>query len=195
MSMSWAGDASWDGGSTWALGQGEFAAATDALQLADAGGVFEIATALGGGSDAMEPTDAGGSAHIQENLPVESSSPDYEASATGRSWAADSLEAVQAWPVKLTGERVTAQFDFTPDLQPGDAPVAVVMTVTTVDGVDAAPAQVLYGLPQIKGRRVFQKLQGGLAGCVYLVQCQVTTRLGDVLLLARLLPVRATYVH
>lgn len=192
---TWDGGISWDGGITWVPVVGDLSASTDALAIADSGGAVQVSSLLAGQADAVDLVDAGGSANLGADAPVESSSPDYEASATGRSWAADSLEAVQAWPVKLTGERVTAQFDFTPDLQPGDAPVAVVMTVTTVDGVDAAPAQVLYGLPQIKGRRVFQKLQGGLAGCVYLVQCQVTTRLGDVLLLARLLPVRATYVH
>lgn len=192
---TWDGGISWDGGITWAPVVGDLSASTDALAFADSGGAVQVSSLLAGQADAVDLVDAGGSANLGADAPVESSSPDYEASATGRSWAADSLEAVQAWPVKLTGERVTAQFDFTPDLQPGDAPVTVVMTVTTVEGVDAAPAQVLYGLPQIKGRRVFQKLQGGLAGCVYLVQCQVTTRLGDVLLLARLLPVRATYVH
>lgn len=192
---TWDGGISWDGGITWAPVVGDLSASTDALAFADSGGAVQVSSLLAGQADAVDLVDAGGSANLGADAPVESSSPDYEASATGRSWAADSLEAVQAWPVKLTGERVTAQFDFTPDLQPGDAPVTVVMTVTTVEGVDAAPAQVLYGLPQIKGRRVFQKLQGGQSGCVYLVQCQVTTRLGDVLLLARLLPVRATYVH
>lgn len=192
---TWDSSTAWDGGTSWALGVGELQAAPDAGVLADSGGALAIATMLTASDDAIASIDTGGSAHIVENLPVESSSPDYEAGATGRSWAVNSFASVQAWPTKLTIERVTALYDFAADLQPGDHLASVLMTVTLVAGTDAAPDALLYGLPQIKGRRVFQKLAGGVAGCVYLVRCQVTTRLDDVLVLARLLPVQSIQVH
>jgi hypothetical protein len=95
------------------------------------------------------------------------------------------------WPAKYSVERVTAEFDFARDLPAGDTVVAVQMVVTTVKGVDATPANILYGAVQIKGPRAFQQLQGGIAGCSYLVEARATTQNNNLLLLARVLPVVA----
>lgn len=93
------------------------------------------------------------------------------------------------WPEKVVEERVTAEFDFGPELQIGETVVSVVWVVTTVKGVDASPQSVLYGAPVIQGTRVYQQLWAGLAGCSYRVQCRATTQIGDVLILQGVLPV------
>lgn len=94
------------------------------------------------------------------------------------------------WPSKTAAERVTAQFDFGPDLEPGDRVVSLEWVVTLLAGVDATPPQVLVGAAAIKGGRVFQKL-GGLAGCSYRIECRATTANENVLVLWRVLPVTA----
>ena len=95
------------------------------------------------------------------------------------------------WPTKYVGERVTAEFDFARDVPAGDSVASVALVVTTVAGVDAAPAGVLYGSSVIKGARVFQQLAAGLAGRSYRVECRATTANNNILILARVLPVIA----
>jgi hypothetical protein len=93
------------------------------------------------------------------------------------------------WPIKHPVERVTAEFDFGPSLAAGDALASVELLVTTVQGVDAAPGALVYGVAQLKGARAYQALTGGLAGCSYRVECRATTTNNNLLLLARVLPV------
>lgn len=93
------------------------------------------------------------------------------------------------WPEKSPQERITVEFDFSRDLPPGDTVTAVQFFLTTVQGVDAAPANLLYAAVQIKGARAFQQLQGGLGGCSYLVACHATTQNNNLFVLARVLPV------
>ena len=76
-------------------------------------------------------------------------------------------------------------------MAPGDSLASVQVLVTTVLGVDAAPQAVLFGAAQIKGARVFQKLQAGLAGCSYRIECRATTADNNLIILARVLPVVA----
>lgn len=95
------------------------------------------------------------------------------------------------WPNKYTVERITAEFDFAKDIAAGDSLLSVQLLVTTVAGVDAVPAALLFGAAQLKGARVFQQLQGGLAGCSYRIECRATTANNNLLLLARVLPVVA----
>lgn len=102
-----------------------------------------------------------------------------------------SVTASTTWPNKYTVERVTAEFDFSKDLEPGDTVASVQLLVTTVQGVDAAPSAVLFGAAQIKGARVFQQLQAGLGGRSYRVECRATTANNNLLVLARVLPVSA----
>jgi hypothetical protein len=93
------------------------------------------------------------------------------------------------WPDKYPQERITVEFDFGRDLSPGDPISTVQLALTTVLGTDASPQSMLFGAAQIKGSRVFQQLQGGLAGCSYRVQAQATTQNNNILVLARVLPV------
>ena len=95
------------------------------------------------------------------------------------------------WPVKHPAERVTAEFDFGPSLAAGDTLASVQLIVTTVLGVDVAPAAVVYGIAQLKGARALQQLTGGLNGCSYRVECRGTTAQNNLLVLARVLPVVA----
>jgi hypothetical protein len=93
------------------------------------------------------------------------------------------------WPVKHPVERVTAEFDFGPSMPAGDTLASVQMSVTTLQGVDAAPGALVYGAAQLKGARAYQALTGGLDGCSYRVECRGTTANNNLLLLARVLPV------
>ena len=95
------------------------------------------------------------------------------------------------WPTKHPVERVTAEFDFGPSLAAGDTLVSVQLIVTTVLGVDAAQAAVVFGVAQLKGARAYQQLAGGLTGCSYRVECRGTTAQNNLLVLARVLPVVA----
>lgn len=111
--------------------------------------------------------------------------------AVGRRWLAKPGMAGTTWPTKHPVERVTAEFDFAGDLAPGDALLTYQLVVTTVRGTDATPGAVLYGTPQIKGARVFQKFAAGVSGCSYRIECRVTTRRDDLLILSRVLPVES----
>lgn len=100
------------------------------------------------------------------------------------------------WPPKWQAERVCAEFDFGPDLRPGDAipPEGIQLLITVVDGADASANNVIYGAARLKGARVFQLLDGGVPDAAYLVQCRVTTEQGDILILAGVLRVKALVV-
>jgi hypothetical protein len=95
------------------------------------------------------------------------------------------------WPAKLPAEVVTSEFDFAPDMAFGDAVASVQILATTVLGTDGAPQLVAPGVPVLKGARVYQRLAAGLAGCSYRIECRATTVAGNVLILARVLPVLA----
>lgn len=95
------------------------------------------------------------------------------------------------WPTKHVLERITAEFDFTADLSPGDSLSTVQFVVTTVRGTDASPGGVLFGAPQLKGARVFQQLAAGTAACSYRVECRATTVKNNILLIHRVLPVES----
>ena len=95
------------------------------------------------------------------------------------------------WPAKLPGETVTAEFDFGPDVAFGDSLSSVQVFATTVLGTDPGASAVAGGIAQVKGARVYQRLIGGLAGCSYRIECRATTVAGNVLILARVLPVLA----
>ena len=96
------------------------------------------------------------------------------------------------WPAKHPAERITAEFDFGPSLAAGDALASVQLIVTTVQGVDAAPGALLYGIAQLKGARAFQQLAAGQDKCSYRVECRGTTANNNLLVLARVLPVLVT---
>lgn len=93
------------------------------------------------------------------------------------------------WPTKYPQERVTAEFDFGPDLPPGDSIATIQLFLSTVQGVDATPDNLRYGASVIKGARVFQQFHSGLANCSYQVACHATTANNNLFILVRVLPV------
>ena len=93
------------------------------------------------------------------------------------------------WPAKYPQERIVCEFDFTSELPVGDVVEATEFTLTTVLGTDSAPEALLHGAALVKGARIFQKLQGGLADSSYRVTCQISTQSGRILVLSRVLPV------
>jgi hypothetical protein len=77
---------------------------------------------------------------------------------------------------KAPVEIVTLTFDFS--ALTGGVTNAL-LTVAASIGVDAAPAAILSGMPQVSGAKVLQKVQGGLSGVHYELTCQVDTSDGE----------------
>lgn len=48
------------------------------------------------------------------------------------------------------------------------------VTASVVGGVDESPEAVLSGDPQVTGAKVYQRVTGGLAGCIYKLRCEAT---------------------
>lgn len=101
------------------------------------------------------------------------------------------MSAINAttWPAIDPEEKVTTLVDFGPALGVGDTLASVLVSVTLLQGVDAAPGALLDGTAVLKGARVLQRLQGRISGASYLVKYRATTALGNVLVLRRVLPV------
>lgn len=72
------------------------------------------------------------------------------------------------------------------------SPSSPIVTIARHAGAaDEAPAAVLSGAPTVNGSRVLQSVVGGVAGCDYLLRCQVDAPDGSRYVLAGVLPVRA----
>lgn len=85
-------------------------------------------------------------------------------------------------------ELVTLAFDFSKSATSVADPV---FSVTQVSGpVDPSATALLRGLPAVVGGKVYQRVRGRLAGCVYEVRCQVDTPTADRYVMVGLLPVR-----
>lgn len=95
------------------------------------------------------------------------------------------------WPWKYQAARITPDIDFAPGLSPGETLVSVQIFITTVRGVDATPLNLLDGGLAIKGSRLFQRLKAGVTGCSYLIEYHGTTSNGNVIIIARVLPIKA----
>jgi hypothetical protein len=90
---------------------------------------------------------------------------------------------------KDTDEADVIAFDFTASLSGGESVVSATVACETFQGVDAAPAALLSGTPQILSPVVTHKVQGGLDGVTYALRCAATTSSARVLVAAGLLPV------
>lgn len=87
-------------------------------------------------------------------------------------------------------EKLTLAFPFGMELPPTVTIVSVQITAVTKRGIDPAPASVLLGVASIASTGdVFQRVQGGVAGCAYLLVCAATLSNGNVLVRAGELPV------
>jgi hypothetical protein len=79
---------------------------------------------------------------------------------------------------KHPAETKLVRFSFVKDLE-ATATITVAAVSCTVDsGIDAAPAALLLGLPQIVGQEVLQRVTGGLHGVSYHLECLATDSTG-----------------
>jgi hypothetical protein len=94
---------------------------------------------------------------------------------------------------KDSAEKVVLTFDFSADLDVGETlNGAIGVTVSVARGSDATPANILNGAAayDITSTKVLQGVQGGSAGCGYLIKVVApTTNVKKVLALSGLLPV------
>jgi hypothetical protein len=95
------------------------------------------------------------------------------------------------FPNKAPAEKLVLTYDFTNELA-GDEFLTgeVTVKVTLLRGVDANPAAIQNGLPQVESKRVLVPIKGGFHNCIYQVEVvAVTNNPRKVLSLAADLPV------
>ena len=81
---------------------------------------------------------------------------------------------------------VTVTFDFTPDAPEVTSPA---VTIAVVVGTDPDPSLMLVGAPLVQGAIVYQRIQGGINGNSYALQCLAFNG-GDRYSIEAILPVR-----
>lgn len=89
-------------------------------------------------------------------------------------------------PQKDPAESRLVEFDFAGDLA---APASAVVSVTVIDGTDAAASSMLDGSPVIAGTVVSQRVKLGVDRNNYKLRCEATQGV-DVAVRAAILPVR-----
>jgi phage gp36-like protein len=88
---------------------------------------------------------------------------------------------------KDPGDIVTLSFDFSADAEAVTAPT---ISVTVLLGTDADPSMILVGAPTIEGAMVRQRVQNGLNGVDYGLQCFASNG-SDRYSIEAILPVRS----
>lgn len=91
--------------------------------------------------------------------------------------------------VKLAGETVKKEFDFTSRLALGETISTAVVTASVYSGTDASPSAIISGSAAISGAKVTQALAAGTLGVTYLLLCSITTSTSQTLKLGGLLTV------
>lgn len=77
---------------------------------------------------------------------------------------------------KRASEKVNITFDFTSRMSASAGINTAVVTASVWSGVDANPSAIVNGAATLLSPQVIQSIQGGLAGVIYLLKCQVTTQ-------------------
>lgn len=90
------------------------------------------------------------------------------------------------WKDKDPSDIITVEFNFTADAAAVTAPS---VTISVASGVDADPSTMLVGSPVVTGAIVTQRVQGGLNGVTYALQCAAYNG-ADRYSIEALLPVR-----
>lgn len=90
---------------------------------------------------------------------------------------------------KLLSETVVETFDFTSRLTSAETISTAAVTSVVYSGTDASPSAIVSGAASISGKKVTQKVTGGLIGVTYLLKCTITTSLGQTLALSAYLVV------
>ena len=72
---------------------------------------------------------------------------------------------------KDPAEKFAIEFNFSAVLA---SVTEATVTAEVVGGVDVSPGGILDGLPQVTGAKVYQRVQGGVPGCIYKLRCEAT---------------------
>lgn len=90
---------------------------------------------------------------------------------------------------KLQNETVVETFDFTSRLTAAETISTAAVTSVVYSGTDASPSTLISGTATISGKKVTQKVAGGVLGVTYLLKCTITTSLAQTLALSAFLVV------
>ena len=90
---------------------------------------------------------------------------------------------------KNSGETLAYTFDFISKLTSGETIISAACTAAVWSGVDSSPASIVSGTATISGTKVTQNITGGVNGCIYMVNCRVTTSTSTVYMITTYIPV------
>jgi len=93
---------------------------------------------------------------------------------------------------KFVTENKPLSFDFGQVLGSGEDLSTATCTVLVLDGTDPNPSSLLSGSASIVGSRVYQRVQGGIAGVTYRLVCTIVTDANNTLVALGDLPVYST---
>ncbi len=91
------------------------------------------------------------------------------------------------WKDKDPADVINVEFDFSADATAVTAPS---VTITLAAGTDPDPSLMLVGAPTVSGAIVYQRIQGGVEGASYALQCLAYNG-ADRYSIEAILPVRA----
>ena len=72
---------------------------------------------------------------------------------------------------KDPAEKYAVEFNFSAVLS---SVTGATVTADVVGGTDATPSAIIDGDPQVTGAKVYQRIKGGVAGCIYKLRCEAT---------------------
>lgn len=87
------------------------------------------------------------------------------------------------FPAKHVSANILLPFDFISVLSSGETLTSAEVTISVHSGVDAAAASMISGAASITGFIVSQLVIDGEIGVIYLLNCAVTTSLGNSLII------------
>jgi hypothetical protein len=90
---------------------------------------------------------------------------------------------------KFVTENKPLSFDFNPVLTSGETLSTSSCSVIVLDGTDPSPSSLLDGGTSINAGKVYQQVQGGVAGVTYRLVVTVVTSAGNTLVAIGDLPV------
>lgn len=84
-------------------------------------------------------------------------------------------------PSKAVGETLPVTFNFLDLLEFGEVITGTSLLATVFSGTDAAPGDILSGIPTKTASEVTQVVTGGVSGVIYQLTCTVITSNSNVL--------------
>lgn len=92
-------------------------------------------------------------------------------------------------PTKIVDDSPIVTFPFLSQLGVSETISTAVVTATVYSGTDSSPSSVISGSASISGSNVNQLITAGVEGVIYLLECLITTSLGQTLSITTFLAV------